>query len=182
MRIKFKQNYSRFIVVYLVKNGDLIKLFDTVKPTDTMIDKHIESESANRDLGPLITGKGIQNILNGGTKTPREETLNFIANLFHVSPKTFIEFRKLWSENEITEEQLQMPQYQQLIQVEEEAKKPKIAEVPVALDKSNHPHVDIKQINILSAFSVSRVNMFFGKIRQLNILGYKNKQEVEDGD
>lgn len=180
MRKKIIQHYRQFIAVYLVKNGVLIKLFDSVNPTDTMIDKYIDSQSIDRVFEYKVTGKAIQKVLNGGTITPREETLNFIANLFHVSPKSFNEFNTLWLKNEITEAQLLMPPSQQHIQ--DKTKKPKTSEFSDELDDSQYQAVEIEQIQFFSWFSVMRVKKIFGKIKQINIFGSNNKQEIDNGE
>lgn len=41
-------------------------------------------------------------------------------------------------------------------------------------------YADMKQTNILSGLNFSKINKIKGKIRQLNILGFGNKQEIDD--
>lgn len=169
--------FLQYIRARVINENLLVRLLGTNKPTDTLINKYIKEEIKRLPVHNSEKGKGIVNILNGTTKKSNEDTLNFVATLFKITPINLREFTKMWLDKKITETDLVI---NSIIETEEGIENQ--LNEKVVTEESNTQENDstqIKQTNVLSAFNSSKIKKIKGKISQLNFLGFNNKQEVE---
>lgn len=88
---KVRIQFASYIRTNLVNREILNDLFSTNTPTENDIQRQIDKNSNQINAEP-VSAKAIQKLLNNQSSEPREETLNYTAELFNVDPCDIDEF------------------------------------------------------------------------------------------
>lgn len=102
---KVRIQFANYIRSHLIKSEILIDLFSTNTPTENDLQRFIDKNSSKINT-ETVSAKAIQKLLNNQSKEPREETLNFTAELFNVDLCDIDEFNRRLISGDILDKDL----------------------------------------------------------------------------
>ncbi|MGJ8743601.1 hypothetical protein [Polaribacter sp.] len=161
-----------------IKSRCLFLLNENLKECDKIIVKNYFKIISEENLIKEITDKdsdtfkSVLNYLNNKTKKlNKEEAYNFVAWLIDFKYRPFSIYIK---DNDVQEN---VKKFNDLIEHKQSKLNQKTPNNKN--DTQNKAYIKTNQVNILSAFNSSLINIVKGTVRQFNFLGIGNKQKVE---